>query len=181
MQQAAAITSQSEDDRQYDILLAGMAVRFRGNTDFGKRPLFATDATGLFEAYLDALPQENRSYHTCNTCRRFIETFGGIATIDVSGKLESALWHELEAPSYYAAGIAAMDKIVRKAKVTSAFLSSDATWGTPITGRGKHGPGEWTHFSVTPPSQLVFKSLVKTPHQAMAEKTEDRGQVSRAL
>jgi hypothetical protein len=175
----------SEDDRAYDDLLHLMQARFETVTEGGKRPLFTTDATGLFEAYLSALPSANRQYHTCHCCRHFIERFGGLVVIEDDGVARTALWDAVGVPSYYRPGVEAMSRLVRKAAVTGVFLSSETLWGVPESPKNaKHGgAGTWSHFHVTPPRAMVYRSRfdLLTAGQAMAAKREDRGTVARAL
>jgi hypothetical protein len=136
-------------------------------------PLFTTDAKGLFAAYLKSFPAAQRQYHNCNECRHFMERFGGLVTITSKGQTVPALWHEDDADSTHVKAYAALHRIVRKAKVTGVFLSSEKvlqdTGGNPV----------WEHFRVR--QYNVYKNALKTADQAMAEKLEDFKNVSRAL
>jgi hypothetical protein len=160
-------------DRDYDTLLARIQERCLANVESGGA-LFTTDATGLFQSYLDALPAADRQSHHCDACRRFLEAFGGLVTIDTKGVTRPAVWHGLNAPDYYARAVAALDRVVRRARVTGVFLSSLEVWGKPVT-------GEWRHLAVKPSPSAVFESRLLTARQAMSEKAEDFRSVSRAL
>ena len=129
-----------------------------GRVVAGHTHVFSTDASGLYETYLKNLGSE-RGVHTCNACRRFIESYGGLVTIAHDGQLKSLFWDERVAPHFYGAALVAMRKKVESAKVTGVFLSSDMVWGQPIT-------GPWTHLSVN--SQLVYRERALDAHQAMA-------------
>ena len=131
-------------DRDYDTLLARIRERFLANLESGGA-LFTTDATCLFESYIDALPAADRQSHRCDACRRFLGTFGGLVTIDAKGVTRPAVWHNLKTPDYYAPAVAALDRLVRRARVTGVFLSSLEVWGKPVT-------GEWRHLAVIPPA-----------------------------
>jgi hypothetical protein len=173
-QVSATIRGNSTDD-DYDAFLARAQARFMANCDNGARPLFTTDAEGLWSQYIDSfVGATERQYHTCHACRHFVERFGSLAVIGDDGRLTPAIWHEDDAPAAYLPAIRAMAKAVRQAKVTGVFLSSDATWGTPKT-------GAWHHLSATPTKAMVFKNLTLTAGQKMAEKREDFATVSRAL
>ncbi len=163
----------SSIDRDYDTLLACIQERFLANQESGEA-LFTTDATGLFQSYLDALPAADRQSHLCDACRRFLETFGGLVLIDAKGATRPAVWHGLNAPDYYAPAVATLDRVVRRARVTGVFLSSLEVWGKPVTGK-------WRHLAVTPSPSAVFEPRLLTARQAMAEKAEDFRSVSRAL
>lgn len=162
-------------DGDYDAFLARVNARFLANCANGTKPLFTTDAEDLWGVYLGSFadPTE-RQYHNCHSCRQFIERFGALATIGEDGMAAPAIWHEDDAPDAYRPALAAMAKAVRRAKVTSVFLSSDAVWGTPET-------GAWHHLAVRPVPSMVFKRATQTAGQAMAEKREDFKTVMHAL
>ena len=126
-------------DRDYDILLACVQERFVANLESGGA-LFTTDATGLFQSYLDALPAADRQSHLCDACRRFLEAFGGLVTIDTRGVTRPAVWHGLNVPDYYAPAVAALDRVVRRARVTGVFLSSLGSGVSPSPESGSTWP-----------------------------------------
>lgn len=159
-------------DAEYRDYLSRVSTRFLENSE--GRPLFATDADGLFAAYLDALSADERQAHQCHACRQFIERFGGLVTIDEQGETRSAIWDVEDAIELYKPATAALLEIVRVAKVTGVFLSSAKTWGQPVT-------GIWHHLSVRPWKVAIYKSRVQTDSQAMAEKREDFKNMSTAL
>ena len=161
-------------DAVYDAFLARVNARFLANVGDTPAPLFATDAEGLWAAYLDSFDGDARQYHNCHACRQFIERFGALVTIDAQGRTASAIWHEDDAPEAYRPAVSAMARLARRAKVTGPFLSSDATWGQPET-------GVWRHFHVRPPARLLFRRATQTAGQAMAEKREDFKTVMHAL
>lgn len=163
-------------DDYYDEYLRRIQKRFEINVTLtaGVRPLFTTDARGLFESYLAGMAESERQYHTCNACRRFIERYGGLVTINGDGMQSSALWSHTDAPPVYARSITNMRTIVQKSKVTGVFLSSDAVWGQPET-------GIWKHFAIVPPRGYLYTGVTKTARQMMAEKKEDYLNVVSAL
>lgn len=162
------------DDREYDDFLWRVNSRFNLLVADDKLPLFTTDAEGLWEAYLDAFPREERQYHNCNACRRFIDRFGDIVALTPEGFAVPAIWEGLNAPPLYAAPIDKLRELVTRARVTGVFLSPLEVWGEPVT-------GVWKHLSVTPPPSMRFQSQTLSAYQAMAEKSQDFAQVSRAL
>jgi hypothetical protein len=161
-------------DRDYDLLLSQIHARFALATEDPKTKLFTTDATGLFNAFLAGLPAgRTRQLYTCHACRQFFDRFGGLVTIDERGTAESALWGFIP-PKTFDKSIATMQKIVRKSKVTGAFLTSKGPWGTPVT-------GEWSHIHVVPRGHLLSHSAKLTPGQRMAEKLEEYAMLRRGL
>lgn len=166
-----APTLDHHHDHDYSALLEAATLNFSLNTA-GSLALFATDATGLFDLYLDSLPAE-RQVHNCHACRRFIEAYGGLAVISDQGALTSAVWHG-EVPGFYQSTFAALAGRVAKARVKGVFLSKEATWGTPRT-------GDYTHLAVQAPPQMVYKGRALTAGQSMAAKREDYKTVVTAL
>lgn len=176
MQQITAEHSVGNDtNADYNAYLHRIQQRFIDNVKSGIEPLFQTNVESLWLAYLDEFSAEDRQYHTCHACKQFIERFGGLVTINARGETAPAIWNVEDAPEAYKPAIAAMIKLIRRAKVTGPFLSSELTWGSPTT-------GIWTHPSVTPLANMLFRrTALKTAGQAMAEKREDFGTVHRAL
>lgn len=164
------------NDESYTHFVDRIQARFMGNIDFGKNNLFTTDAcSSLWRTYLASFtdPVERKS-HDCSECRRFIETYGHLVTIDEDGLTTPVMWNEDDAPEPYKAAVSAMDRTVRRARVLGVFLSQDRHWGNRVT-------GVWQHMAVKPPSSIVFKSPVLTAGQARAKKMEDFKTVSRAI
>lgn len=150
-------------------------VNYRFNTiveNGGK--LFTTNVEGLYEAYLENLPAEERQTYNCNACRHFINRFGGLVTINEDGEMISAVWDAISAPKFFAKSIAAMNKLVMKSRVDGIFLSDEKNLGYPKT-------GVWSHIHAKQPNSIIYRDRVKTAHQAMAEKREEFGMVNRAL
>lgn len=164
----------SREDRDYDAFRARVQARFLANLAAGDNALFTTDAERLFQTYLDFLPEADRQHHTCHACRRFIETYGGLVTINAEGRTTPAIWAAEDAPDYYRPAIEAVARVVRRARVAGVFRSKEPVWGQPIT-------GEWTHYSVSPPVSILHSHALLTAGQAMAEKLEDYRTVQRAL
>jgi hypothetical protein len=161
-----------DSTRNYDGLVSDLQTRFLATLGSGR--LFTTDASDLYETYLSSLPLEWRKYHTCHCCHRFIESYGHLVTIDDKGISRPAVWHEDAASDFYRPAVAALARLVRKAKVNGVFLSKLTTYGTPVTGL-------WTHFALTPPTESIHRSALLSAGQAMAEKREDYANVQRAL
>lgn len=153
------------DHDQYPEFLESVKRHF--NSILNKQAkLFTTNSVGLFDAYLDNLPEEVRQHYTCSACRNFIERYGGLVNISDSGEIESVIWNDSDVPEFFEQSVKAMKNIVLKSKVNGVFLSEIETLGQPVT-------GEWTHISVTLPSGMVYSSKLINARQAMTEKLED--------
>jgi hypothetical protein len=172
---AADTAQHNHDDAEYRAFLSRIRARFELRTDDGARPVFLTDAEGLWSVYLDSFTDPaNQQYHNCSACRKFIERYGDLAVVEEDGSVRSALWHEEDAPQEYAMAVAQLEKAVRRAKIVSPFLSRDPVLGLPES-------GGWAHLSIAPPAAMRYAGVVLKPRQAMAEKREDFTTVMHAL
>lgn len=163
-----------DHDLDYSALLQG-ARRSFDNAAATATHVFRTDASGLWENYLDALPEgRQRQIHNCHCCRRFIETYGGLVSIDGAGVTTPLMWDINRVPAFYAPAFARLEAIVDNARVIGVFFSKQKIWGTPQT-------GDWHHLSVVPPANLVFVERALDPNQAMAGVKENTGTVMRAM
>ncbi|NHZ44702.1 hypothetical protein [Massilia aquatica] len=136
-------------------------------------PLFATDASGLFEAYLDALPGHERQEYNCSCCRVFIERFGGLAQVDDDGLLVSAIWDGDTAPAAFRGVATTLARLVRQAGITMPFLSSEAMYGKPAA-------GGWHHFAIEP-ARVYRDSELENAWQHACSRREAFVSVRRAL
>lgn len=162
-------TSHDTDYKKFEELISHRISSHKG-------PLFSTDATGLFEFYLEGIIPEARCHYNCYTCRNMIEKYGNLVTIDeVTGYHHPLLWYTpsiFGVPDFFIRSFAGMGYIVDKAKVTGVFLSSDKVWGKPVT-------GVWTHLSGTNPN--IFWHPLLSANQMMSEKQQDYGMLCHAL
>ena len=76
----------------YEQFLASVRAAFEKNMQEDKSPLFTTDATDLFDLFLENLPADARQHYTCRACRRFVDTYGGLVRIDENGTKTPAMW-----------------------------------------------------------------------------------------
>lgn len=110
----------------------------------------------LFDAYIAALPEDERQGHNCNNCRHFLNSYGGIVVIS-DGRVHT-LWETLtgvEAP--YDAVPAALDQLVRNKPIDDIFLSTFAKLGVEKNA-ARLADGSvttWHHFHAVLPANLV--------------------------
>lgn len=171
-EKVAAVSATHNHDHDYSALLMGVRGSFAAIAG-GHAKLFLTDADGLNDLYLNSLPAE-RQVHNCHCCRRFIGTYGNLVAINEAGEAVPAMWNPEGVPEFYRPAFKAMFDRVKKARVTSVFLTKQATWGTPET-------GTWQHISVAPPAGLVYRERALTDGQAMAAAKENFRTVASAL
>lgn len=165
------------EDAAYLALHGGLRSIFSAPTT-----VFTTDAVGLWGAFLGSIPRARRQHYNCRACQRFIERFGGLVEIGDAGEKRPALWRWAKAPAFFADSIQALDKRVSKARVTGVFLCDDPVWGLESNLSPKAEGGTWTHLHCKPPAVMIHKpSAVLSTSQAMAEKIQDHGTLSRGL
>jgi hypothetical protein len=169
----AAIASVAEHTHEAEYANLRNSVREAFAAALAAGRLFTTDASDLFDLYLDKLPGE-RQVHNCTACRRFVKDYGGLVAISADGHAIPAMWDADLAPDYYGVTVRALYAASKKARVTGPFMSREGVWGIPRT-------GEWSHFSVEPPASIKFRHGILTPNQAMAVKREDFRTVATAL
>lgn len=169
-----------EDEDQFDGFLMSLRRTFMEATSDGA-PIFTSSANSLFDAFLDTLPVARRKHYTCHACQRFLERFGGLVVIHKDGSKSSLFWDRpAQYPSFFQTPIDVMRRIVERAHVTGVFLSEDNVWGT-LSDKINKPPYEWTHMSITPPKNRVFKPVVKNAEQIMAEMREEYEMLSRGV
>ena len=144
----------------YEILEQSVIAKL---ASIGDAPLFTTDASDLWAAYLEGIPEADRQHYNCHACQAFIERYGGHVSISESGEAVPAMWAE-SVPEKFQDGIAAIWRAIKKAKVTGVFLSKDKILGTPIT-------GQWTHLGAI--NARPFQSSLHSASEKMAEKKAD--------
>lgn len=169
--QASEALSRVEDDH-YSDFLENVQAHFDEQVRTSPQ-LFHTDASGLWETYLDNSPALSRQSRNCRCCRAFIERFGDLVTIAEDGSIQSAVWPK-NAPPACKDAARALRRAVERANVTGAFRGGESTWGTPVT-------GPWTHLALTAPPQVCWTSRIKSPDAWMAEKREEFRMLERSL
>ena len=167
--------------QKFERLIAERVASLRG-------PLFTTDASGLFEAYLAGIPGETRQrekcaysremitfytgprqHYNCRHCRQFIERYCGLVTIEPDGRIVPALWvGEVlrDRPRFFAESVTGMYAAiaVRPVKVTGVFVNSESVWGTPhnVAGPGSKCVGtRWTHLHGTPDETKICNPTLR--------------------
>lgn len=131
----------------------------------GNEPLFTTNASDLFEVFLANIPEHARQHYNCNACRHFINRCGGLVTIDIEGRVKSAIW-TVDVPAMFTNAVEAMQVHVIRSKVTGVFLSDKYTLGFPET-------NGWSHMHVVLPGNRVYNHRLRAVNEAIAEKKAD--------
>lgn len=162
----------NRQDDGYESLLAGIRHSFEEHINGGNEPLFTTNAVGLYDLILNALPAEARQHYNCNTCRNFVDRFGGLVRIGDDGETHPVMWDY--APAFFKKAVADALVEVEKAKVTGVFVTGELRLGIPKT-------GFWTHMAVDVPKKMIYTGKLKTANQQAAEKAEDFKMLTNAI
>lgn len=112
----------------------------------------------LFEAYLNALPEDERQHHTCNCCRSFLNHYGPLVTIN-GAEIETLWQFTLPDDSIYAKVPAALDTLIRTRMIDRTFVSDVTKLGTDFN-RERLADGSvrrWEHFFGELPREKLFK------------------------
>lgn len=150
----------------YEDLLAGIRKEFERNVKDGDTPLFTTDAFGLYDLFLQNLPEEARQHYNCNACRHFVNRFGGLVRIDEKTGGQMPVMWKANVPDFFTDSVNTIRNRVKAAKVVGVFITEDKRLGTPVT-------GSWTHMAVDMPKSMIHTSKLRNAYQVSAEKAED--------
>lgn len=170
-------TDLSRPDDGYDHLLDYIRKSFNDAVKDDK-PLFTTNVENLYDIFLAGLPEDARQHYTCRECRRFVDTYGGLVTIDVNGITHSVMWDFIP-PEFFKKAVYDTIAAVENAKVTGVFLTSEKRFGVPKT-------GIWHHMAVELPiydRPFMYRghNKLQTAGQKMAEKKEDYKMLRNAI
>jgi hypothetical protein len=166
---------QSGDDLDvFPELLAAMQRQFAPHAD---QPLLLTAATGLWETFLGHVPPAFKARYTCNSCRRFVERYGSLVSVDDEGGLTPVLWPR-EAPAGFGKAFSLVGEAVVAADIAEVLVPPQRVLGTPSTPASKTGR-IWSHFHVQVARANTHALL--DPSQVQAERKEERGMLARGL
>lgn len=139
------------------------------------QPIFNTNTDGLWEVYLNSFTDiRDRNEHNCRCCRKFIEDFGGLVTINSRGKTVPFLWNNKVNFEEFSGTVKALYDHVNKSPVTSVFVTDNRIVGTKSA-------GGWSHMHIYSPDQSLNTNRVLNSSQVSAAKTEDFRMLTRAL
>lgn len=173
---ATEIDVKRENDG-YNDLLNNLSESFKnltGNLFRNRESLFRVNVEGLWDVFLNNIPEDARQHYDCRACRHFVERYGNLVTVKEDGHIESALWN-IDVPEFFQPSLDAMNRIVRKEqKVNGIFVSDILTLGTPVT-------GVWHHLSVELPRGMANNSRLRNAEQVAAEKREEFRMLINAL
>lgn len=113
----------------------------------------AADRDKIWEAYLNAYPEELRQEHNCNCCKSFIRQYGGV--VSIKDGVISTLW-DVEPDAIYAEPIKALKKYVTDLAIEGVFFSEFTKAGVEKN-LDKVRNVIWNHFYLEFPKEFVKK------------------------
>lgn len=167
------------DNHEYPVFLQGIQATFEAHLKHNDNLVFTTDVSGLWENFIFYLPEEERQHHTCRTCQKFVERYGGLVTITEDGRTKPLMWSDW-VPDAYRLAVSKVRGMVEVARVTGVFYSEQGVWGLPsnVADNG----AVWTHMCVTVPDiKLVHIDRDRSAEQKMAVKKEDARMLREAM
>ena len=178
---AAPAPTHDNSDDGYPQLLLGLREAF-SETVASRPPLFGVNTEGLFDVFLSHLPEAARQHYSCRTCRKFVERFGGIVTVDDQGVTRSVFWNlpNISVSAFFIGPLFQMARFVETREIEGVFLSQDPEWGQTTSGKNEAGE-DYHHFAVTPPPSLLFRHPIDSADQAAANVREELGMLERGL
>jgi len=123
----------------------------------GEMFVVSLEKNELFNAYIAALPENERAEHVCNCCRHYLNNYGGIVGIK-DGSLQT-LW-DFETIAPYDKVPKALRELIKSKQISGVFLSDVQKLGTDFNHQ-KLENGEiirWDHFYTVLPKGKVIKS-----------------------
>jgi hypothetical protein len=147
----------------YEQFLLGIREAFNA----GALPFFTVKTDGLWNVYLSNIPEDVRSTYNCNTCRHFIERFGGLISIDEStGETKSVIWDPKHGmPDVLRESVQRLKLEVESLPVEDVFVTSKNRLGVAET-------DDFKHPYVDVPDRLVYHDALTTS-QVQAQRRED--------
>ena len=139
-------------------------------------PLFKTNSVNLWDKYLSSLPEEGRWHYNCKTCKKFIETYGGLVVIDEDANIKSALWNEVGTPIFFKETVKNLREYVEAREIINVFKTDKTVIGVPMTGVWKH-----LNIKLLDNSICINDSRLYSAGQVMARKLEDFQYLSKSL
>ncbi len=125
----------------------------------------------LWDTYINSFPQgsnniyRTRTYHDCNCCKSFIRSMGNVVSIN-NGKIES-IWDITSPDPNYQVVADSLSEIVKNAKISNVFYSSERSVGTDMTYQENDGAvNTWQHFHITIPAKFCMNGKDIGPRMA---------------
>jgi hypothetical protein len=130
-------------------------------------PFFTVDTDELWSIYLKHIPTEVRQSYDCNTCRHFIERFGGIVSLNSSTyETKSVIWDPKHGmPDVLRDSVKYLKETVESRSIKDVFITNQSILGIGQT-------DDFRHPSISVPDGFRYKGPYSVD-QLQAQKRED--------
>lgn len=135
----------------------------------------------LNNAYLMALPEEERQSHTCNACRSFFNRYANVVAI-VDGKIET-LW-DFQIEGLYSEVPKTLHRLLSQSRIASTFDTEETRMGLDKNrALVDNQVVVWHHFALELPRHLLFRptSDITTVNSLTAALTSTRDVFKRGM
>lgn len=154
----------------YDELLKSIRDRFNFlvNTDT-MRMLYTTEGTSnLYDIILQSIPEEARQHYNCNTCRHFVNKYGGLVVINPeTGAQTPAMWDIYVNSDFFRPAVLKIFDTVHRAKVNGVFATSQTELGHAVS-------GPYSHMAVDVPVHIRYARRKDSANERVAAVSENR-------
>lgn len=144
-----------------------------------QRFMAAVEPGLLWRLFLEGFESDReRQIHNCHCCRRFVEQYGNLVTINDEGYARSIVWDVGATPRLYQPSVIAMVDAIDRAGIAGAHYSTETQWGNGPTYDAKRDCS-WSHFAVE--NKHTVQLTTQSVDQLSADCRERVAMVGRAL
>jgi hypothetical protein len=113
--------------------------------------IFDVGGNGLFELYLNSLPEAARQHYNCHACHRFFSRYGGLVAVNkVSLEKKAIFWEHVGLPKVFQKAMDALKAEVLSRPIRKYVRFTERELGIPVT-------GAWSHFYGKVPEALYLR------------------------
>ena len=131
-------------------------VRFNIQIEATHDTLHTVSGLALWREWLAAIPEADRQYFTCGTCRTWFIRYAGLVDIDENGDLSSPIFAEENFPEYFTASAKAVRERINQLPIIGSIMPSSTLsgeMGTPPDPSKEHG---YHFYTWAPVAQNVW-------------------------
>lgn len=100
--------------------------------------LLTVEPTELWDLLMAELPPVAALAMTCSECRKFVDRFGGLVTVESDGRLRSVLWDETAAPATFRRAVGTLSGAVAARPIAGIVAPETAVLGRVRSGGFRH-------------------------------------------
>ncbi len=121
---------------------------------------------GLWQQYLAGFPEEQRAYHNCSACRRFVERYGHLVTLDEVGNATPLFFADEYTDDIHREAARNVRVRLGQARVTGVYVSTKDAW---VLNNKTDNP-IWHHYGIPRlPRDLIFPRSDKRAAEQLSQ------------